>query len=100
MGGAEWQGGPVVYDSIDFAAQTARLSETGAVTASQTGEIEVQVAATANALHLYGLSPGGNFVVTSIFNFPDGSGGYAAIMSRHNERPLGLHTSVFSGSCN
>lgn len=99
VGSAEWQGGPIIYHSINVDTGTARMSGTIGATGSQTGETDVRVGATANALHFYGLSPIGNFVVVSIFNIRNNSGDYAAIMSRHNERPMGLHTSVFSGAC-
>lgn len=96
---AEWQGGPIAFDTVDLNAGTATMRGSVGATGSLTGETEVRIATTPNGIHFSAATAAGNFVLITLFGLADSSGGYAALMSRHNERPMGLHSSVFSGTC-
>ncbi len=95
---AEWAGGRIDFDNSGIPGKVVMRGTVGA-TSSLTGESELRVDTTPDGLHFSGPTPRGNFILVSLFNLIDGSGDYVAIMSRHQERPFGLHTAVFSGAC-
>jgi hypothetical protein len=101
VGTAAWQGGPIMYDSINLAAGTARMTGTAALTGSVTDGANVTAVATNSALHLYGVASNGTLSSTTIFGAArNAAGHYNAVMSYHGP---GLHndqeSAQFYGTC-
>ncbi|MEE8093602.1 MAG: hypothetical protein V3T47_05135 [Gammaproteobacteria bacterium] len=98
-----YQGGPIVYDSVNIDSGTARMTGSVGATGSRTGEVDVRITATGTGLHFSGFMPDGTLVVTTIFGAMDGLGRYIAVMSRHGGRfpipPFPYISSQFYGAC-
>lgn len=95
---ASWQGGLIVYDSMDFAASSARMTGSEGSTGSPTGEAKLRVAVTDNGLHFTAFNPRGDLVSTTVFPTTDKQGRYIAVMSTHSKE-FGHHSSQFYGLC-
>lgn len=101
VGTAAWQGGPLMYDSINLAAETARMTGNAILTGSVTEGANVTAAATNSALHLYGVASNGTLTSTTLFGAArNAAGHYTAVMSYHGPN---LHndqeSAQFYGTC-
>jgi hypothetical protein len=95
---ASWQGGLVVYDSMDFSESSARMTGSEGATGSNTGETKMRVAVTDNGLHFTSFNPRGDLVSTTVFPVTDKQGRYIAVMSTHS-REFNHYSSQFYGLC-
>ena len=96
-GGASWQGGPVVYDSIDADGGIAQMIGSAGATGSLKGQAEAQVASAADRIEFLSRLENGHLIFTTVFGRRDDAGRYIAVMSRHEGgNNLG---SQFRGSC-
>jgi hypothetical protein len=96
-GGAQWRGDLLIYDLVDAAAGTARLTGNPGVTGSPSGEAKVQVVTEGTRVFLSGFLANGAFVMVTIFDDLDNVGRHIAVMSRH-ERTFS-YASQFLGTC-
>jgi hypothetical protein len=96
-GGAQWQGGLILYDFIDAGASGARMTGNPGATGSPTGEAKVEVRTEGTRVVLSGFLENGAFVVVTIFDELDNVGRHIAVMSRH-ERSFS-YASQFLGTC-
>jgi hypothetical protein len=95
---ASWQGGEIVFESVDLEADKAQMTGTQGATGSSEGATDVRVVATGTGLHFSGFTPRGELVVTSVFGAVDGSGRYLAVMSRHGTQ-FDHESAQFYGNC-
>lgn len=99
-GTAAWQGGALVYDSIDIAAGTARITGNRSLTGSSTDGATVSAVPTKTALHLYGVAPNGTLSATTIFGAArNAAGHYNAVMSYHGPNLGDQESAQFYGTC-
>ena len=96
--GASWQGGLIVYDSMDFSASTARMTGSEGATGSRTGEVKMRVAVTDNGIHFTSFNPRGDLVSTTVFPLTDKRDRYIAVMSTHSTE-FNHYSSQFYGLC-
>ncbi len=96
-GGAQWNGGPLIYVLTDAAAGTAVLTGTPGVTGSPDGETKVQVTTEGTRVFLSGFQQDRAFVVVTIFDEIDNVGRHIAVMSRHDASFS--FASQFLGTC-
>ena len=96
-GGAQWQGGLLIYDLIDSAAGTARLVGNVGVTGSPTGEARMQVTTEGSRVFLSGFLENRAFVMVTIYDELDNVGRHIAVMSRHEG--FFEYGSQFLGTC-
>jgi hypothetical protein len=96
---AAWQGGLIVYDSVDLTAGKARMTGSEGATGSKIGEVKVRAAATSNGLYFSGFSPRGDLITTTVFAERDKLNRYMAVMSSHATE-MGHNSSQFHGRCN
>jgi hypothetical protein len=82
-GGAQWQGGLLIYDLVDAAAGAVRLTGTAGATGSQRGEAKVQVTTEGSRVLLSGFLENRAFLAVTIFDELDNFGRHIAVMSRH-----------------
>jgi hypothetical protein len=90
-----------MYDSINLAAETARMTGNAILTGSVTEGANVTAAATNSALHLYGVASNGTLTSTTLFGAArNAAGHYTAVMSYHGPN---LHndqeSAQFYGTC-
>lgn len=97
--GAAWQGGPIVYDSVNVDAGTAHMTGSEGATGSSTGESNVHVASTSVGLHFWGVTAGGRLIATTIYDPPVAIGRYVAVMSRHADPLVERESAQFYGTC-
>jgi hypothetical protein len=95
---ASWQGGLIVYDSMDFTASSARMTGSEGATGSSTGETKMRVAVTDNGIHFTSFVPRGDLMSTTVFPSTDKRGRYIAVMSIHS-REFNHYSSQFYGLC-
>jgi hypothetical protein len=99
-GTAAWQGGPLVYDSINTASGTATMTGNVSLTGSQTDGLNVRAVPTTTALHLYGVAPNGTLTSTTIFGAArNAAGHYNAVMSYHGPTLRDQESAQFYGTC-
>jgi hypothetical protein len=96
-GGAQWQGGLILYDFTDAGAGTARMTGSVGATGSPNGETEVQVMTEGTRVFLSGFLQNRAYVVVTIFDELDNVGRHIAVMSRHEDRLT--YASQFLGTC-
>jgi hypothetical protein len=96
-GGAQWQGGLLIYDLIDAGAGTARLVGTVGVTGSPSGEAKMQVTTEGSRVFLSGFLQNRAFVMVTIYDELDNVGRHIAVMSRHEG--FFDYASQFLGTC-
>lgn len=82
-GGAQWQGGLLIYDLVDTAAGTAYLTGTAGATGSPSGKAKMQVTTEGSRVMLSGFLENHGFVAVTIFDELDNVGRHIAVMSRH-----------------
>jgi hypothetical protein len=82
-GGAQWQGGLLIYDLVDAAAGAVRLTGTAGATGSQRGEAKMQVTTEGSRVLLSGFLENRAFLAVTIFDELDNFGRHIAVMSRH-----------------
>ena len=95
-----YQGGPIVFHSVDIDSGTARVSGSVGATGSLAGEMAVRLDANMTGLHFswFTITTNGNFLIITIFGAVDASGRYLAVMSRHQD--FFCHGgSIFYGTC-
>jgi hypothetical protein len=98
VGDASWQGGLIVYDLLDVAAYTARMSGSEGATGSNTGEVNVRFAVTLGGLTFSAFVPRGDLITTTVFATADKRGRYLAVMSTHSTK-FSYNSSQFYGLC-
>jgi hypothetical protein len=96
-GGAQWAGDLFIYDFIDSATGTARLTGSPAVTGSPSGEAKMQVTTEGTRVFLSGFLENRSFVMVTIFDEVDSVGRHIAVMSRHEG--AFTYASQFLGTC-
>jgi hypothetical protein len=96
-GGAQWQGGLILYDLTDASAGKARMTGSPGVTGSPTGEAEVQVTTEGTRVFLSGFLMNRDYVMVTIYDDLDNLGRHIAVMSRHESRFT--YASQFLGTC-
>ena len=96
-GGAQWVGGPLVYDFVNATAGAARLTGSVGATGSPTGEATMQVSTEGSRVMLSGFLANRAFVAVTIFDELDNVGRHIAVMSRHEDRFT--YASQFLGTC-
>jgi hypothetical protein len=80
---AAWQGGFVTLDTIDIAANKARLKASSGFTRTQDGELDVRVTATDTGLHFTVFAPGGELIVASVYAALDADRKHRAVITFH-----------------
>lgn len=83
-GGAQWRGGPIVYDNIDAFAGTARMTGSVGATGSPDGEAKVRFTTEGTRVYFTGYLPDRTYVVVAIFDELDNVGRHISVMSRHD----------------
>jgi hypothetical protein len=96
-GGAQWQGGLILYDFTDAEAGTARMTGNPGVTGSPSGEAKVQVTTEGTRVFLSGFLANRAYVMVTIFDELDNVGRHIAVMSRHES--VFAYASQFLGTC-
>jgi hypothetical protein len=96
-GGAQWQGGLLLYDLIDAGAGTARLLGNVGVTGSPSGEAKMQLTTEGSRVFLSGFLQNSAFVMVTIYDQLDNVGRHIAVMSRHEG--FFEFASQFLGTC-
>ena len=81
-GGAQWRGGPIVYDNVDLVAGTARMTGSVGATGSPIGEAKVRFTTEGTRVYLTGFLENRTYVVVTIFDELDNVGRHIAVMSR------------------
>jgi hypothetical protein len=101
VGTAAWQGGPILYDSINIASGTARMTGPTILTGSATEGANVTAAATNTTIHLYGVASNGTLTSTTIFGAArNAAGHYNAVISYHGPNIHNDQESAqFYGTC-
>jgi len=95
---ASWQGGLIVYDTMDFTASSARMTGSEGATGSGTGEVKMRVAVTGSGIHFTSFNPRGDLVSTTVFRTTDKQGRYIAVISTHSTE-FNHYSSQFYGLC-
>ncbi len=80
---ASWQGGPIVYDSIDADGGKAQMIGSSGATGSLKGQADAQVASAVDRIEFLSRLENGHLVFTTVFGRRDEAGRYIAVMSRH-----------------
>ena len=89
-----------MYDSIDTATGTARMTGNGLLTGSSTDGVNVTAVPTNTALHLYGVAPNGTLTSMTIFGAARNvAGRYNAVMSYHGPNLRDQESAQFYGNC-
>lgn len=98
---AEWQGGPIEYQSVNLDAGTAQMIGTVGATDSLDGSIDARVIATSVGLHFLALTSNGYLLTTTVFNERDSNGRFFGVMSRHEgpRGPIFTEGAQFYGVC-
>jgi hypothetical protein len=97
-GGANWQGGQIIYDVVDAEAGRATMNGSAGATGSNTGSVEVQMLKSNASLSFSGVVPRGDLIVTTIFTERNSRGSFLAVMSTH-AAANGLVAAQFYGAC-
>jgi hypothetical protein len=96
-GGAQWQGGLIVFDLTDASTGTALMKGNPGATGSPSGEAKVQVTTEGTRVFLSGFLENRAYVMFTIYDELDNVGRHIAVMSRH-ERSFS-YASQFLGTC-
>jgi hypothetical protein len=96
-GGAQWQGGLILYDLTGPGAGTARMTGSVGATGSPNGETDVQVTTEGTRVFLSGFLANRTYVMVTIFDELDYVGRHIAVMSRHED--VFTYASQFIGTC-
>lgn len=95
---AAWQGGQVIFDTIDLVAGTAMLKTTSGLTRTDSGELEVSVQGTQTGLHFSVFAPGGELIMATVYGRLDAKKLNAAVISFHGPH-LNNESAQFYGAC-